>query len=79
MIGGEHNGRTILPKLRHAHGWHRRTVWNRKGGFTFHGGMDEMIGICAKPMVEHNPGMTEAAAREMMGKFFPMLKRWKAK
>ncbi len=48
------------------------------GAFTFDGGMEEMIELCVRPMVENNPGMTEAAAREMMGKFFPMLKRWKS-
>ena len=40
--------------------------------------MEEMVGFCAKPMAEHNPGMTEEAAREAMMKFFPTLKRWKA-
>ena len=48
------------------------------GQFTFSGSMDEMIDFCVKPMVAHNPGMTDAAARELMKKFFPMLKRWKA-
>ena len=48
------------------------------GAFTFNGSMEEMIEICVKPVVESNPGMTDTAAREMMQKFFPMLKRWKA-
>jgi len=48
------------------------------GAFTFHGSMEEMIEICVPPMVEHNPGMTQDAARDMMYKFFPMLKRWRA-
>ena len=41
-------------------------------------GMDEMVNFCVNPMVENNPGMTETAAREMMKKFFPVLKRWRA-
>ncbi|WRS28027.1 zinc ribbon domain-containing protein [Oscillospiraceae bacterium MB08-C2-2] len=49
-----------------------------KGEFNFHGSMDEMIEMCVAPMVEHNPSMTNEGAREMMQKFFPMLKRWKA-
>ncbi len=48
-----------------------------EGKFTFHGGMEEMIEFCVKPMAENNPGMTEAEARGMMKKFFPMLKRWR--
>lgn len=48
------------------------------GAFTFNGSMEEMIEICVKPMVQSNPGMSEATAREMMQKFFPMLKRWQA-
>lgn len=47
------------------------------GTFTADCTMEEMLHFCVGPMVEHNPGMTEAAAREMMMKFFPMLKRWK--
>lgn len=49
-----------------------------KGAFTFHGTMEEMIEICIPPMVESNPGMTAEQARQMMGQFLPMLKRWKA-
>lgn len=49
------------------------------GAFTFRGSMEEMIEICVSPMVENNPGMTQDSAREMMRKFFPMLKRWGAK
>ncbi len=49
------------------------------GEFTFNGSMEEMIGICVPPMVENNPGMTQEQARDMMKKFFPMLKRWNVK
>lgn len=49
-----------------------------KGALTFHGTMEEMMEICIPPMVESNPGMTAEQARQMMGQFFPMLKRWKA-
>lgn len=48
------------------------------GAFTFDGSMEEMIEICVAPMVENSPGMTPDTAREMMHKFFPMLKRWSA-
>lgn len=47
------------------------------GAFTFHGSMEEMIEICVPPMVENSPGMTPDTARDMMRKFFPMLKRWR--
>lgn len=50
-----------------------------KGEFTFNGTMDEMIEVCVKPMTDNNPGMTADAARDMMKKFFPMLKRWSKK
>ena len=46
------------------------------GAFTFHGTMQEMIELCMPPMVESNPGMTEAQAREIMTGFLPTLKRW---
>ncbi len=49
----------------------------KDGAFLFSGSKEEMIEICVKPMVENNPGMTESVAREMMGTFFPTLKRWK--
>lgn len=49
------------------------------GAFTFTGSMDEMIEICIPPMVKNNPNMTPDAARDMMRKFFPMLKRWNMK
>lgn len=49
------------------------------GEFTFNGSMEEMIEICVPPMVENNPGMTQEQARDMMKKFFPMLKRWNMK
>ena len=48
------------------------------GAFTAPCSMEEMIEICVPPMVENCPGMTENAAREMMRKLFPMLKRWSA-
>lgn len=48
------------------------------GAFTFHGTLQEMVEICVPPMVENNPGMIEAQAREMMLGFLPTLKRWKA-
>lgn len=38
--------------------------------------MAEMIEFCVDPMVQANPGMSADAAREMMQKFFPTLKRW---
>lgn len=50
----------------------------KNGAFTFTGSMEEMIEICVPPMVEHNPGMTQETARDMMRKFFPVLKRWRA-
>lgn len=49
------------------------------GAFTFHGTMEEMIAICVPHMVQNNPGMTEQQARQMMGQFFPSLKRWQGK
>lgn len=52
------------------------TYCYQNGAFTFEGSVEEMIEICIPPMVEHNPGMTEQVAREMMTKFLPMLKRW---
>jgi hypothetical protein len=48
------------------------------GDFTFQGSMEEIIEICVPPTVEHSPGMTPEAAREMMRQFFPTLKRWRA-
>ncbi len=48
-----------------------------KGAFTFDGTMEEMIEVCIPHMVAHNKGMTPDQARQMMGEFFPMLKRWK--
>ncbi|MEL7624985.1 MAG: zinc ribbon domain-containing protein [Clostridiales bacterium] len=50
-----------------------------KGAFTFDGTMEEMITLCVPPMVEHNPGMTEEQARQMMEQFLPSLKRWQGK
>ena len=47
------------------------------GAFTFGGSMEEMIEICVPHMAGNNAGMTEAQARQMMGQFFPSLKRWK--
>lgn len=48
------------------------------GEFSFDGSMDEMIKICVEPMVQSNPGMSEAQATQMMKQFMPKLKRWKA-
>lgn len=48
-----------------------------KGHFLADCSMDEMIAFCIPPMVEHNPDIKEEDARNMMNKFFPMLKRWK--
>ena len=50
-----------------------------KGEFTFHGGMEEMIGICVPHMTEANPGMSADQARQAMREWFPTLKRWKKK
>lgn len=47
------------------------------GAFVFSGSMEEMIDFCVGPMAENTPGMSEAAAREIMEKFFPALKRWR--
>ena len=48
----------------------------QNGAFTSDTTMEEMIEICIPPMVEHNPGMTESEARNMMLGFMPKLKRW---
>lgn len=48
----------------------------QKGEFTDNKTMEEMIDFCVPGMVEHNKGMTEEQAREMMNQFFPKLKRW---
>lgn len=47
------------------------------GAFTYEGSMEDMIEFCVQPMVENNPNMTDASAREIMKGFFPTLKRWK--
>lgn len=47
------------------------------GAFTAPMTMEEMIDFCVPMMVQGNPGMTEAKAREQMLQFFPMLLRWK--
>lgn len=47
------------------------------GAFTFSGTMEEMIAISAPHMAAGNPGMTEETAKQMMGQFFPSLKRWR--
>ncbi|HNW85842.1 MAG TPA: zinc ribbon domain-containing protein [Candidatus Limiplasma sp.] len=49
----------------------------QNGAFNFNGTMNEMIELCVKPMVENNPTMTEATARQMMQGFLPTLKRWR--
>ena len=48
----------------------------QNGAYTVKGTMQQMIDFCVKPMLDENPKMTEAEAREMMNKYFPMLKRW---
>ncbi len=48
------------------------------GTFTADMSMQEMIDACVPYMVEHNPEMTEAKAREMMGQYLPALKRWRS-
>ena len=49
-----------------------------KGAFTDHGTIEEMIEFCITPMVENNPGLDPEQARQMLGRFLPELKRWKA-
>lgn len=49
----------------------------RDGAFTADCTMEEMIAFCAPMMVQGTPGMTEEAAKEQMGQFFPQLLRWK--
>lgn len=49
----------------------------KDGAFTDEGNMHDMIEHCIAPMVEHNPGMTEEAARSMMEQYMPTLKRWR--
>jgi hypothetical protein len=46
------------------------------GTFTADCTMQEMIDFCVQPMMDNVPGLTEAAAREMMQNQFPKLKRW---
>lgn len=48
-----------------------------KGAFTFNGTMEGMIEICIPHMVEGNQGMSPEQAKQMMEKFFPLLRRWK--
>lgn len=50
----------------------------KDGAFTAECTMEEMIGVCAPMMAEHNPDMTEEGVKEQMRQFFPTLKRWKA-
>ena len=47
------------------------------GAFTGEMTMEEMIEFCVPHMAGAGSGMSEDAAREMMQKFFPSLKRWK--
>lgn len=47
------------------------------GEFTAACSMDEMIEVCVPHMASANTGMSKDEARNMMGKFFPTLKRWK--
>jgi len=51
----------------------------QNGAFTSECTMQEMIDYCVKPMLENVPGMTEAQARDIMGKTFPQFKRWAAR
>lgn len=47
------------------------------GAFTYPDAtMEEMIEVCVPHMTDSNPAMTPDAARAMMQKFFPALKRW---
>lgn len=47
------------------------------GGFTTDCSMDEMIEVCVPHMASAHPGMSEEEARNIMGEFLPLLKRWK--
>lgn len=51
----------------------------KDGAFAADCTMEEMIDFCAPVMAEHNPDMTEDAAKRQMREFFPRLKRWSAK
>lgn len=48
-----------------------------KGRFTQDMTMEEMMDFCTLIMAKSNPGMTPEQARGQMGKFFPLLLRWK--
>ncbi|HAX39936.1 MAG TPA: transcriptional regulator [Clostridiales bacterium] len=54
------------------------TYCYENGAFTADCTMQEMIDFCVQPVLENVPGLTEAAAREMMSIQFPLLKRWRA-
>jgi len=41
--------------------------------------MEQMIEFCIPFVVEANPSMNEAAARECLQEFIPTLKRWRVK
>lgn len=47
------------------------------GRFIAECSMEEMIESCIPFMIQANPQMSEASAREGMKKWFPTLKRWK--
>lgn len=47
------------------------------GEFIANISMQEMIDFCVPHMVQANEGMSEQQAKEMMGQFFPTLKRWR--
>ncbi len=49
----------------------------QNGEFTYQGDMQGMIDFCIAPMTQSDPGMTEAAARELLQNVMPQLKRWK--
>jgi len=68
LYGTERDGTKSGDYCKHCYGG---------GAFTADCGMEEMMEFCVKPMVEHSPGMTEDAARQMMRRYFPHLKRWK--
>ena len=52
------------------------TYCYRDGAFVSDCTMQEMADFCVAPMVENNPDMTEAGARQIMKDVLPTLKRW---
>lgn len=49
----------------------------KDGSFSAEVTMEDMVNFCVPHMVAGNEGITEDKARQMMGEFFPTLKRWK--